>query len=71
MSLTNEQAAVAPARPTERGSDDPNAALYARLQARHEEYNAAYSGCKNNATIVYITIYDAGSQVRNNNAAER
>ena len=27
-------------RPTERGSDDPNAALYARLQARHEQHNA-------------------------------
>ena len=29
-----EQSAAAPARPTERGRDDPNAALYARLQAR-------------------------------------
>ena len=36
----DEQSASAPARPTERGSDDPNAALYARLQARHEEHNA-------------------------------
>ena len=35
-----EQSAAAPARPTERGRDDPNAALYARLQAQHEEHNA-------------------------------
>merc|ERR1719421_105646 len=36
----DEQSASAPARPTERGSDDPNAALYARLQKQHEEHNA-------------------------------
>jgi len=36
----DEQSASAPARPTERGSDDPNAALYARLQKQHEEQNA-------------------------------
>ena len=36
-----EQSAAAPARPTERGRDDPNAALYARLQAQHEEHNRA------------------------------
>ena len=34
-----EQSAAAPARPTERGRDGPNAALYARLQAQHEEHN--------------------------------
>ena len=35
-----EQSAPASARPMERGRDDPNAALYARLQAQHEEHNA-------------------------------
>ena len=34
-----EQSAPASARPMERGRDDPNAALYARLQAQHEEHN--------------------------------
>ena len=36
-----EQSAPASAKPMERGRDDPNAALYARLQAQHEEHNRA------------------------------
>ena len=64
-----EQSAAAPARPTERGRDDPNAALYARLQAQHEEHNAEAERARRDAERARAELRAARDEAARREAA--